>query len=62
VFRHAKVLCFFTIRGLCHNDLPARFRNEYPVSELVAGKNGTVLFISLFIQFDSCFFLGEGVL
>jgi hypothetical protein len=62
VFGHAKVLGLFTIRGLCHNNLPARFRSEYPVSELVAGKNRTDFLIFLVIRFDSCFSLGEGVM
>jgi hypothetical protein len=62
VFGHAKVLDFFTIPGLCHNNLPSRFRNEYPVPELVAGRNRTDFLIFLFIRFDSCFSLGEGVM
>jgi hypothetical protein len=61
VFGHAKVLSFFTVRGFCHNNFPARFRNECPFPELVAGKNRTV-FLIFFIRFDSCFSLEEGVM
>lgn len=61
VFGQAKMFGYFTIRGFCHNNLPARFRNEYPVPELVAEKYWTDFFIFLFIRYDSRFSVGEGV-
>lgn len=60
VFGHAKVLGLFTIRRLCHSNLLARFRNEYPVPELVAGKNKTDFLIFFSSDLTHVFLLGRG--